>query len=131
MKYVVAFIVVCLTQNSFSFTNSVFKGSARFNVKPAHVQQFKTAVQRIIAPTLKEKGCISYEAYQVLDSRGQPTNAFEFHEVWRTKSDMLIDHKEKSSHMIDFFAKIRIGETDSWVDSFEVTGTEVVQLRQQ
>lgn len=103
-------------------TKTVFKGNAKFYIKKEFVSAFKNEVHKIIAPTLQEKGCVSYEAYQVLDEQGNLTNAFEFHELWTTKEAMLVDHKDNTPHMIHFFNTIRIGEADSWVDKVEISG---------
>ena len=105
----------------------IYKGSAVLVVKPQYVADFKREVLRIIAPTRLEAGNISYEAYQVLDERGMETNRFEFHELWRSEKAMMIDHKENSPHMKRFFGLIKIGQPDSWVETFEVSG-KVVQL---
>lgn len=88
-----------MSQFSQAKQEIIFKGYAFFKIKPTHISDFKTEVQKIINPTLNEDGCISYEAYQIFDEKGQPTNGFVFHELWKSKKAMMIDHKEKcSSH---------------------------------
>lgn len=41
---------------------------------------------------------------------------------------MMIDHKENSAHMKEFFSLIGIGTEHSWVESFEVGGKMVKVL---
>lgn len=106
----------------------VWKGYAVLVVKPERVADFKVAVQKIIAPTRQEAGCISYEGFQVLDEKGKETNRFEFHEVWKTKETMLVDHKENAPHMKAFFKEIKADQSDSFLESFEVGGKEVKTL---
>lgn len=123
-------IIGVLTMSQFSQAKQeiIFKGYAYFKIKPAHITDFKAEVQKITNPTLKEDGCISYESYQIFDEKGQPTNGFVFHELWKSKKAMMIDHKEKAPHMKAFFEKIRIGKPDSYVESFDVSGFEVKSL---
>lgn len=104
---------------------TVWQGSAVLIVKPDKLNEFKKAASKIIEPTRKEAGCISYYGYQVIDEQGQETNRFEFHEIWKNKEVMLIDHKEKSKHMQKFFKEIKANEKDSFLESFEVKGQNV------
>jgi quinol monooxygenase YgiN len=103
----------------------VFKGSATLVIKPERVAEFQKAVHDIIGPTRKEAGNLSYEAYQVVDQQGNPTNRFVFHEIWKSEKAMMIDHKENAPHMKRFFSLIGIGTDHSWVESFEVSGNTV------
>lgn len=119
---------LAMNQHALATDGIIFKGHAHFKVKPAHVAAFKKEVEKIIAPTLKETGCISYEAYQIYDDKGRPTNEFVFHELWKSKEAMLVDHKDNTPHMQNFFAVIKIGKPDSYVESFEVSGHEVKTL---
>lgn len=104
---------------------TVWQGSATLVIKPEKLQEFKKAVSKIIAPTRKETGCITYYGYQVIDAKGNETNRFEFHEIWKSKEAMLIDHKEKSPHMQKFFKEIKADTQDSYLESFEVKGQTV------
>lgn len=106
----------------------IYKGSASFVIKPNRVEEFKSAVAKIIRPTKSERGNIEYEAFQVLDQSGKPTNRFEFHELWKSKNAMMIDHKEHAAHMIEFFETIAIGEPNSMVEKFDVSGNEVLPI---
>lgn len=127
---VITFSVLLMTEISFAGQGLIFKGYAHFKIKPNRISEFKKEIEKIIGPTLKEKACISYEAYQIFDSKGDPTNEFVFHELWRSKKAMMIDHKEKSSHMKVFFEKIKIGSPDGYVESFDVSGFEVKLLNE-
>jgi quinol monooxygenase YgiN len=106
----------------------VWKGTAVLVIKKDKITDFKKAVSKIINPTLREKGCLGYEGYQVVDEDGQETNRFEFHEIWDTKETMLIDHKENSPHMKAFFAEINADTENSYLESFEVGGKTVKVL---
>ncbi len=125
------FGVLFMGQISSANQDIVFKGHAHFKIKPNHIEDFKSEVQKIIGPTLKEEGCISYEAYQIFNEKGQATNEFVFHEIWKSKKAMMIDHKEKSPHMKAFFQKIKVGDPDSYVESFDVSGFEVKSLNKR
>lgn len=107
------------------FAETVWQGSAVLIIKPSKLQEFKKAVSKIIEPTRKEAGCITYYGYQVVDENGKETNRFEFHEIWKSKEAMLIDHKEKSAHMQKFFKEIKADTADSFLESFEVKGQTV------
>ncbi len=111
-----------------SFNKSVWQGSAILIIKPDKIAAFKTAVSKIIAPTRQETGCISYDGYQVIDENGKETNRFEFHEIWCTREAMLVDHKENSSHMKNFFKEIMANTSESYLESFEVQGKTVQMI---
>lgn len=104
---------------------TVWQGSATLVIKPEKLKDLKKAVSKIIEPTRKEAGCITYYGYQVVDDKGNETNRFEFHEIWKSKGAMLIDHKEKSPHMQKFFKEIKADTQDSFLESFEVKGQPV------
>jgi len=125
------FQVICslgLASTQALAASSVYKGSAVLVIKAEKVADFKKAVHKIIGLTRKEAGNVSYEAYQVLDEKGNETNRFEFHELWKSEKAMMIDHKENSAHMKEFFSRIGIGTDHSWVESFEVGGKMVRPL---
>ncbi|MFY7994376.1 MAG: putative quinol monooxygenase [Bacteriovoracaceae bacterium] len=109
---------------------TVWQGSATLIIKPEKLQEFKKAVSKIIEPTRQEEGCITYYGYQVIDETGKETNRFEFHEIWKTKEAMLVDHKEKSAHMQAFFKEIKADTKDSYLESFEVKGQTVQIINQ-
>ncbi len=110
-------------------SETFWQGSATLVIKPERLKDFKKAVSKIIEPTRKEAGCITYYGYQVLDEKGRETNRFEFHEIWRSKEAMLIDHKEKSAHMQNFFKEIKADTTDSFLESFEVQGQNIQVIK--
>lgn len=123
------FVLGCLfSPKALGASQALYKGEARFFVKAEHVDAFKNAVAKIIGPTRKEPGNISYEAFQVV-KEGELTNQFEFHEIWKSEQALKVDHLEKTLHMKEFFETVRIGSPDSMVDSFEVNGHEVVDLQ--
>lgn len=119
------------SKNEERKVNKVFKGTAVFFVKPEKVDDFKREVLKIIGPTLKEAGNISYEAFQVVNDKGQLTSRFEFHELWKSRDAMMIDHKDNTAHMKNFFAAIRINEEDSWIEKVEISGNDVEVLKER
>lgn len=114
-----------LMQGGVLMAKNVWKGSAILIIKKENLDDFKKAVGKIIIPTKKEKGCLHYEGYQVVDEQGKATNRFEFHEIWETKEAMLVDHKEKSQHMKNFFKEIKADTSESYLESFIVDGKYV------
>jgi quinol monooxygenase YgiN len=108
--------------------NYIWKGSAVLVIKKENLNDFKIAVAKIIVPTREEKACISYDGYQVIGENGVATNRFEFHEMWKSKEAMMIDHKENSPHMQNFFKEIKADTEESFLESFEVDGKYVSYL---
>tara|TARA_B110001454_G_scaffold219194_1_gene251304 strand:+ start:59204 stop:59596 length:393 start_codon:yes stop_codon:yes gene_type:complete len=126
MKVVnILLIIFGVMTTNISHAETVWQGSAILVVKPEKLKEFKRAVSKIIEPTRKEASCISYYGYQIIDEHGKATNRFEFHEIWKSKEAMLIEHKEKSEHMRKFFNEIKANSADSFLDSFEVKGQTV------
>jgi len=109
--------------------NKVYKGTAIFHVKPNKIQDFRSEVLKIIGPTRRERDCISYEAFQVLNENGLGTPKFEFHELWKSKHSMMVDHKENTKHMKHFFQTIKLDEKDSWIEKNEIFGSDVEELQ--
>ncbi|MDE0589450.1 putative quinol monooxygenase [Halocynthiibacter sp. C4] len=62
------------------------------------VDQVKSELQKMVAPTLAEKGCIAYDLHQNNDD---PTHFF-FYETWETR-DLWQDHMN-SAHIAAFKA---------------------------
>lgn len=108
----------------------VYKGTAIFFVKTEKVGAFRDEVLKIIGPTRKEAGNISYEAFQALDEQGQLTSRFEFHELWKSRDAMMVDHKDNTDHMKNFFSLIKINQPDSWIEKVEIFGTHVEILKE-
>lgn len=125
MKLTIVLSLLVMFASSAFATEKVWKGSATLIVKKEHLEDFKIAVGKITKPTLKEKGCISYQGYQVLDDEGKETNRFEFHETWVSKEAMLIDHKENAVHMKKFFKDIKADTDETYLESFSATGKYV------
>lgn len=121
----ILFVLGSLLMSLVSNASAAWQGSVVLVVKPERVEEFKQAVAKIIEPTRLEKGCIAYDGYQVIDSKGNKTNRFEFHEIWTTKEAMLIDHKEDAPHMKKFFSDIKADTKDTFLESFEVSGKYV------
>lgn len=121
-------VMAALAASESAFAKIVYKGSAAFVVKQERVREFLSAVQKIVAPTRKEPGNICYEAFRVLNDKGEETNRFEFHELWISEKAMMIDYKERAPHMKEFFRTVRVGEPDGMVKSFEVSGHLVEEL---
>jgi len=111
-----------------SSNTKIWKGSATLFVKKEKIEAFKKAVAKIILPTRMEQGCISYHGYQIFDENGQETNKFKFHEIWKTREAMLIDHKENSLHMKEFFKEIHADTPESFLESFEVAGDYAIEM---
>lgn len=124
-KFKTAFVALGVLMVTTGYAETVWQGSAILVIKPEKLSEFKIAVSKIIEPTRKEAGCITYYGYQVIDEKGNPTNRFEFHEIWKSKEAMLVDHKEKSAHMQKFFKEIKADSADSFLESFEVQGQNV------
>lgn len=120
MKFLLIYFI--LLQGEMAMSKNVWKGTAVLIIKKERLADFKKAVAKIIEPTKKEKGCLSYEGYQVFDEVGNETNRFEFHEIWQSKEAMLIDHKENSEHMKEFFKEIKAETKESYLESFVVDG---------
>jgi quinol monooxygenase YgiN len=119
------------SKNEERKVNKVFKGTAVFFVKHEKVDDFKREVLKIIGPTLNEAGNISYEAFQVVDDKGQLIPRFEFHELWKSRDAMMIDHKDNTAHMKNFFAAIRLNEKDSWIEKVEISGSDVEVIKER
>lgn len=60
----------------------------------------KTELQKLVAPTRLEKGCINYDLYQ----DNEDPNVFLFYENWENAEDL--DAHMKSAHFINCFEKI-------------------------
>ena len=76
-------------------------------VKEAHREFVKSELIKLIAPTLKEKGCMNYDLHQ----DNENPNHFMFYENWESW-DLWQDHM-KTEH-IEAYMKT----TDGMVDQF-------------
>jgi len=55
---------------------------AVFEAKPANEQELEAVLTDLIAPTLKEQGCINYDLHKSTDN----PSAFMFYENWTSKA---------------------------------------------
>jgi quinol monooxygenase YgiN len=131
IKQVITIVLgsLLMMNSSFAANGKVWKGQASLTIKQQHLVSFKKAVAKITVPTRKEKGCLFYEGYQLLDENGDETNVFEFHEIWISKEAMLIDHKANSPHMKEFFKEINADSPETFIEEFKVSGKYVNQIR--
>jgi quinol monooxygenase YgiN len=105
-----------------------YLGYALFVVKQNYLEEFKAAVAKVIEPTRREPGCRGYRAFQILDETGQPTNRFEFVEVWTTKEAMMVEHLERTPHMQEFLRALKLNTSESWVESAQIHGQSALEL---
>jgi len=69
---------------------------AKLKSKEGHIEAFKAGLQGLVAPTLKEKGCIKYELHQ--DQKD--SSIFIFLEEWATEEDLK--NHSASAHVTTF-----------------------------
>jgi quinol monooxygenase YgiN len=66
---------------------------ATFQARPGKETDLRAALIRLLAPTRKEAGCVSYDVHQSADDPAK----FLFYENWRSKEDL--DAHMKSPHL--------------------------------
>ncbi len=66
---------------------------ATFQSLPGRELELRSALMTLIAPTLKEEGCLNYDLHQ---SKEDPTK-FLFYENWVSKE--FLDHHLQSDHV--------------------------------
>ncbi|WP_282636489.1 MULTISPECIES: putative quinol monooxygenase [Bacteroidota] len=69
---------------------------AKMTAEKSKVEETKALLESLIAPTLKEEGCIQYDLHQGIAEQ----NVFFFYENWESR-----EHLEKhlmNSHLVDF-----------------------------
>ncbi|MDA9951420.1 antibiotic biosynthesis monooxygenase [Oligoflexaceae bacterium] len=123
---ILAALLLLISTSSFADTK-LYKGSAIVVVRADKIDDFKKAVAKILEITRKEPGNISYEAFQILDEGGTPTNRFEFREQWISK-DALDRQHMKSQHMKSFFKEVKAQSQDSFLESLEISGEWVNKI---
>ena len=69
---------------------------AKLKAKEGHIEAIKASLQGLVAPTLKEKGCIKYELHQ--DQKDPST--FIFMEEWASSEDLK--NHSASAHVAAF-----------------------------
>ena len=73
---------------------------ALVKAKSGMEETVKKELSALVAPTLKEEGCINYDLHQSLDHKGH----FRFYENWTSKE--LLDRHLQSAHVKQFVAKV-------------------------
>ena len=73
---------------------------ARAVAKPGKEFETRGALLALVAPTLKEKGCINYDLHQDLDD----PRIFFFHENWESRA--LLDEHMQRPHIQAFLARV-------------------------
>ncbi|CUI16460.1 putative antibiotic biosynthesis monooxygenase [Candidatus Protochlamydia naegleriophila] len=69
---------------------------AKITARQDQVLATKEVLENLVASTLKEEGCRSYELYESIEEK----NVFIFHEEWESKE--LLDRHLASKHIADF-----------------------------
>lgn len=84
---------------------------AHITAKPGQIELVKAALEKLVAPTLAEEGCINYDLHQDNDNPAH----FMFYENWEsremwqahTKAPHLVAHKQAT---VDAIAETVIHE---------------------
>jgi len=82
---------------------------AQMRAKPGKESRLKEELQRLVAPTLAEPGCIGYELHQ---SQTDPA-LFMFYENWKSQADL--DAHFKTPHLkalVKIIPELLEGEMD-------------------
>lgn len=69
---------------------------ARIEAQPGKTEMLKAALQRLVAPTLKESGCVQYDLHQDNENAA----VFLFYENWESRE--LWQAHMKSAHLAEF-----------------------------
>lgn len=78
---------------------------AKMAAKQSKIEETKALLQSLVAPTLKEDGCIQYDLHQ-----GKPEEqVFFFYENWESRealekhlaNDHLVEFKEKAQSLLE------------------------------
>lgn len=69
---------------------------ANIHAKPDQIELVKAELQKLVAPTLAEKGCVAYDLHQ---NNSDPAHFF-FYETWQTR-ELWQDHMQ-SAHLAAF-----------------------------
>ena len=67
---------------------------ARFRAKSGHEARLRQELQRLVAPTRAEAGCVIYDLHESSTEPGR----FMFHEVWERDADL--DAHFQTPHML-------------------------------
>jgi quinol monooxygenase YgiN len=74
---------------------------AQLTAKPGKEDEMKAALVEMVAPTLKEEGCLCYNLHQSNKDKAQ----FMFYEQWASKE--ALDKHGKSPHMKTMQGKLK------------------------
>lgn len=69
---------------------------ARIEAQPDQIELIKTELLKLVAPTLKEAGCIQYDLHQ----DNQNPAVFVFYENWESR-ELWLDHMN-NSHLAEY-----------------------------
>ncbi|BBQ53727.1 putative quinol monooxygenase [Aeromonas veronii] len=72
---------------------------AQLEARPEYAEQFRAALEPLIAATLLEKGCQRYQLHQDLDN----PNSWMLYEVW--ESEAALTAHQGLPHFTEFVAK--------------------------
>lgn len=73
---------------------------ARIKAKPGKEQSLREALEALVSPTLREKGCLNYDLHEGVDD----PQLFMFYENWQNR-ELHAKHMD-SPHLNDFKAKM-------------------------
>jgi quinol monooxygenase YgiN len=96
-------ILISSKQNSKKMTENTLKVVAIAETSPQKAEELKSICLGLIAPTRKEKGCLSYELFQDTTNPG----IFTFIEHWQSREHL--DIHLKTPHLVaavEAFSKI-------------------------
>lgn len=66
---------------------------ATASAKPGHEADLRASLQSLVAPTLREAGCVQYDLHEETEAEG----AFLFYEIW--ESQAALDAHAASAHL--------------------------------
>ena len=81
-------------------TNTSLRVVARITARPDTVEQVRTILLGLVAPTRAEEGCVTYE---LLQNRSDPAD-FTFVEEWA--SDVALERHHTTAHIRAAFPKL-------------------------
>ena len=73
---------------------------ARMHAKAGKEQELREALESLIEPTLKEKGCVNYDLHQGAEDSGW----FFFYENWDSADDL--DAHLAAPHLVEFAGRL-------------------------
>ena len=78
---------------------------ATARAKPGHEDALRASLESLIAPTLREAGCVQYDLHEEVETPG----AFLFYEIWESQSHLdahaasvhLSTHQARAAEWLD------------------------------